>query len=101
MSELNVDNEVLICPKCDKGREVCTFCWNLDWTTFKQICDCGLKASGEHTIPCEIVLDERAHAALFSDPRLDAEAEHGGHQGNSEWTEDDDALLGELLGEEE
>ena len=102
MSDLNVDAAVLVCPKCGKGKEVCTFCFNQDWTVFQMICDCGLVADGEHTIPCEVVMDERAHAALKSDPRLDAEAEHKGHRTPSgEWTEEDDVLVGELLNEDE
>lgn len=103
MSDYVVDNEVLICPKCDKGREVCTLCWNQDWAVFKQICHCGLRACGEHTIPCESVLDDGAHEALLSSPRLDAEAEHGGRHAlpSGGWTEEDDALVGELLAEED
>jgi len=102
MSDYAVDSEVLICPKCDKGREVCTLCWNQDWTIFKQICHCGLVQDGEHTIPCEMVTDEQAHATLQSSPRLDAEAERGWHRLISEgWSEADDALVGELLAEQD
>ena len=97
MSDMAVDDTVLICPKCEKGREVCTMCWNLDWLVFKQICNCGLYRHGEHKIPCEVVRDEEAHAALFADPRLEAEADHRGRKPAGAWTDEDDALLGELL----
>jgi hypothetical protein len=115
----SVDNQLLVCPKCDQGREVCTFCWFQDWTVFKSICDCGLVDQGEHTIPCEVVGDEEAHANLRSDPRLDAEAERGGESSDpvhinlaelasqpdvmeaETWTSNDDAMVEEFLAGED
>jgi hypothetical protein len=40
------------CDLCERGREACEWCHNLDDLDYQAICDCGLHDFGRHLLDC-------------------------------------------------
>jgi len=42
----------VICRNCDRGREACQWCCDLELIDYETICDCGLADFGAHLLDC-------------------------------------------------
>jgi len=41
-----------ICVNCERGREACEWCHDLELIDHETICDCGLDSHGYHLLDC-------------------------------------------------
>jgi hypothetical protein len=43
----------IICTNCERGREACEWCHDLEQIDYETICDCGLETFGAHLLDCK------------------------------------------------
>ncbi len=50
--EMRPDVSAPTCSVCERGREACEWCHDVDEGDFRAICDCGLHDFGAHMTDC-------------------------------------------------